>query len=95
MSIATRCLRRCRIYVHRSSCSQVHFPSQLACTRVQLAPPLQNGLVDPLWPYGEYPGLAAGGEDWAFQGTDMAFFENLMRGAGDDGVYWTVEASSR
>ncbi|KAK9249783.1 hypothetical protein V1507DRAFT_446351 [Lipomyces tetrasporus] len=34
-------------------------------------------------------------EDWAFQGTDMAFFENLMRGAGDDGVYWTVEASSR
>ncbi|KAK9250057.1 hypothetical protein V1507DRAFT_468700 [Lipomyces tetrasporus] len=60
----------------------------------QLTPPLQNGLVDPLWPYGE-SGLAAGGEDWALQGTDMAYFENLMRGAGDYGVYWTVEASSR
>ncbi|OOF96773.1 hypothetical protein ASPCADRAFT_129841 [Aspergillus carbonarius ITEM 5010] len=27
-----------------------------------------------------YPGLTAGAEDWAFQGVDMAFFENLMRG---------------
>ena len=27
---------------------------------------------------GEFPGLAAGAEDWAFQGVDMAFFESLM-----------------
>ncbi|KAH8658110.1 hypothetical protein BX600DRAFT_468677 [Xylariales sp. PMI_506] len=28
-----------------------------------------------------YPVLNAGTDDWAFQGVDMAFFENLMRGA--------------
>jgi hypothetical protein len=33
----------------------------------------------------ECPPLTAGVEDWAFQGVDMAFFDNLMRGAGDDG----------
>jgi hypothetical protein len=38
-------------------------------------------LPDSLWPYEDfYPGLAAGGEQWALQGVDMAFFENLMRG---------------
>ncbi|CAI7654822.1 unnamed protein product [Penicillium glandicola] len=30
------------------------------------------------------PGLAAGVEDWAFQGVDMAFFDSIMRGL-DDG----------
>lgn len=33
----------------------------------------------------EYPLLTAGVDDWAFQGVDMAFFDSLMRGAGDDG----------
>ncbi|KAK2809847.1 hypothetical protein FQN50_003488 [Emmonsiellopsis sp. PD_5] len=33
---------------------------------------------------GDYPELAAGGEDWAFQGVDMAFFEDIMRGIAGD-----------
>ncbi|KAK2738429.1 hypothetical protein FQN55_000555 [Onygenales sp. PD_40] len=33
---------------------------------------------------GDYPELAAGGEDWAFQGVDMAFFEGIMRGIAGD-----------
>lgn len=33
---------------------------------------------------GRHPGLAAGGEDWAFQGVDMAFFESIMRNVGSD-----------
>lgn len=33
---------------------------------------------------GGHPGLAAGGEDWAFQGVDMAFFESIMRNVGGD-----------
>ena len=33
---------------------------------------------------GGHPGLAAGGEDWAFQGVDMAFFESVMRNVGGD-----------
>ncbi|KAH8423345.1 uncharacterized protein LDX57_001103 [Aspergillus melleus] len=32
-----------------------------------------------------HPELAAGGEEWAFQGVDMAFFENIMRNVGGDG----------
>jgi hypothetical protein len=28
-----------------------------------------------------YPGLAAGMDDWVFQGVDTAFFDNLMRGS--------------
>ncbi|KAL2813187.1 hypothetical protein BDW59DRAFT_34788 [Aspergillus cavernicola] len=43
----------------------------------------QSGL-GPLMPpppqsWFEYPGLTAGVEDWALQGVDMAFFDNLMR----------------
>ncbi|KAK3317569.1 C6 zinc finger domain-containing protein [Cercophora scortea] len=50
----------------------------------QFAPPqLQNpGLSDQPMQYGEYPGPAAGAEDWAFQGVDLAFFESLMRSTG-------------
>lgn len=33
---------------------------------------------------GVHPGLAAGSEDWAFQGVDMAFFDSLMRNVEDD-----------
>lgn len=51
----------------------------------QFALQLQNGLSDPLLEDGEYPGLAAGGEDWAFQGVDLAFLESLMRGTGNEG----------
>ncbi|ORY63941.1 uncharacterized protein BCR38DRAFT_466020 [Pseudomassariella vexata] len=46
---------------------------------IQIAP------SDPLLQQGEYPGLTAGGEDWAFQGVDMAFFDSLMSSAGDEG----------
>lgn len=35
-------------------------------------------------PYGEYPGMAAGTEDWAFQGVDLAFFESLIRSGEDE-----------
>ncbi|CAG5162663.1 uncharacterized protein ALTATR162_LOCUS6261 [Alternaria atra] len=31
----------------------------------------------------QYPGLTAGTNDWALQGVDAAFFDSLMRGAGD------------
>ncbi|KAL5358546.1 hypothetical protein BJX96DRAFT_183012 [Aspergillus floccosus] len=33
---------------------------------------------------GGYPELAAGGEDWVFQGVDMAFFESIMRNSEGD-----------
>ncbi|OCK76858.1 hypothetical protein K432DRAFT_385126 [Lepidopterella palustris CBS 459.81] len=59
------------------------------------APQLQNGLSDPLLQHGEYPELAAGGEDWAFQGVDLAFFESLMRSVGNEGnegAEWTTVA---
>ncbi|KAL2401284.1 Dehydrocurvularin biosynthesis regulator [Exophiala dermatitidis] len=42
-------------------------------------------LADPLLRQEEYPGLAAGTEDWAFQGVDLAFFDSLMRTTGNDG----------
>ena len=56
-------------------------------------PQADNGLYDPLSQHGEYPGLAAGTDDWAFQGVDLAFFESLMRSAGNEGnegADWTA-----
>lgn len=39
------------------------------------------GLIDdPLQQQYPFPGLAASADDWAFQGVDMAFFDNLMKG---------------
>lgn len=38
---------------------------------------------DPYWECGDYPELAARGEDRAFQGVDMTFFDNLMRSTPD------------
>ncbi|KAI5861395.1 hypothetical protein GGS23DRAFT_598549 [Durotheca rogersii] len=46
---------------------------------------LQDSRSNTLLPYCDYPGLAAGGEDWAFQGVDMAFFESLMRSVDNEG----------
>ncbi|RFU30530.1 hypothetical protein B7463_g5825, partial [Scytalidium lignicola] len=57
------------------------------------APQPQNCLSDPLLQQGDYPGLAAGTEDWAFQGVDMAFFESLMRSTGNEeneGADWNT-----
>lgn len=57
----------------------------------------ENRLSDPLWEHEEYPGLAAGGEDWAFQGIDLAFFDSLTRSSGnegDEGVEWTTVAEA-
>ena len=57
------------------------------------APQLQNGLSDPPLQHEEYPGLAAGAEDWAFQGVELAFIESLMRSAGsegNEGADWTT-----
>ena len=39
--------------------------------------------LEPFLEHGGDPGLTAGGEDWAFQGVDTAFFESLMRDPGD------------
>ncbi|KIY01401.1 uncharacterized protein Z520_02953 [Fonsecaea multimorphosa CBS 102226] len=48
-------------------------------------PQHMDDLADPLLRQEGYPGLAAGTEDWAFQGVDLAFFNNLMRTTGNDG----------
>ncbi|KAI4254306.1 MAG: hypothetical protein LQ352_003162 [Teloschistes flavicans] len=87
-------------------------PNAYAKTQEQLGgtfPPLTNGLndlplqqlqndsSDPLLGYGEYPEIAAGGEDWAFQGVDMAFFESLMRSTENErneGADWTTVAEA-
>lgn len=47
-------------------------------------PQINNLFSDPFF---QNPGLIAGGQDWAFQGVDMAFFDNLMNngGTGDTG----------
>lgn len=44
---------------------------------------MQN-FCDPFTHQGEYLGLAAGVEDWAFQGVDLAFFESIMRTGGNE-----------
>ncbi|KAJ5492006.1 hypothetical protein N7453_010103 [Penicillium expansum] len=55
----------------------------------QQQPQCQTTFYDPgvsltpsLLMQGVHPGLAAGSEDWAFQGVDMAFFESVMRNVG-------------
>ncbi|RMZ39430.1 hypothetical protein CA14_003124 [Aspergillus flavus] len=67
------------------------FPTAFAHHDHQQQQPCQNTLSDlgisltPSPPtQGGYPELAAGGEDWAFQGVDMAFFESIMRNAGGE-----------
>lgn len=52
---------------------------------IHFAPQPQDGLSDPMTQHEGYPGLAAGAEDWAFQGVDLAFFDSLMRSAGNEG----------
>ena len=42
-----------------------------------------SGMDEPLLRGYEDPLLTAGTDDWAFQGVDMAFFDNLMRWSGD------------
>ncbi|KAJ5211946.1 Polyketide synthase KR [Penicillium cinerascens] len=42
-------------------------------------PQINNLFSDPFF---QNPGLTAGGQDWAFQGVDMAFFDNLMNNGG-------------
>ncbi|KAM3070354.1 hypothetical protein ACMFMG_010185 [Clarireedia jacksonii] len=41
-------------------------------------------VFSPSMQQGDYPELAAGAEDWAFQGVDLAFFESLMGNAGNE-----------
>ena len=57
----------------------------------------ENSLYDPLWEHGGYPELTAGGEDWAFQGIDLAYFDSLTRGTGNEGnegVEWSTVAEA-
>ena len=59
--------------------------------------PLQKPASETLMVHAEYPGLAAGAEDWAFQGADLAFFESLMRSTeGQSGQVddWTIVADT-
>ena len=61
------------------------------------APQHQNPLSHPSWEHGEFPELAAGGEDWAFQGIDSAFFESLIRSTGTEeteSARWTTVAEA-
>ena len=58
------------------------------------SPPLPNFSSAPLLEQGYYPGLAAGEENWAFQGADLAFFESLMRGTEHEGNGWTTFAGA-
>jgi hypothetical protein len=51
----------------------------------EFAPQFPSAIPDALLQQYPYPGLSAGVDDWAFQGVDMAFFDSLMRGTGDDG----------
>ncbi|KAK5988545.1 Dehydrocurvularin biosynthesis regulator [Cladobotryum mycophilum] len=55
-----------------------HFDSHFAMQ-------LHNSPSDPLLQHDQHLGLAAGSEDWAFQGADLAFFDSLMRGTGNEG----------
>ena len=54
---------------------------------------VQNDFFDSSWQHEEYPGLAAGAEDWAFQGIDSAFFDTLLRSNGNEtneGCRWML-----
>ena len=44
------------------------------------APQFPSEITQVLNEHYQYPALTAGLEDWAFQGVDLAFFENLMKG---------------
>ncbi|KAF7555320.1 hypothetical protein G7046_g6584 [Stylonectria norvegica] len=58
--------------------------------QTSFAPQFPSEINDTLQQEYLYPGLTAGADDWAFQGVDMAFFDNLMRGSGaEDGGSWT------
>ncbi|EHK96624.1 hypothetical protein M7I_7674 [Glarea lozoyensis 74030] len=46
---------------------------------------LQNDFCNPMLDDRAYPGLAAGADEWAFQGVDLAFFDSLMGNTGDEG----------
>ncbi|KAF4614345.1 hypothetical protein G7Y89_g15392 [Cudoniella acicularis] len=66
-------------YIH------VEAPLMMSNTHANFESQLQNDFSDPLFHDGEYPGLAAGAEDWAFQGVDLAFFDSLIRSTGHEG----------
>ncbi|OJJ05784.1 hypothetical protein ASPVEDRAFT_32140 [Aspergillus versicolor CBS 583.65] len=68
----------------------VHFSSCALYTPAEPAPTL--GLSNGLLSQGEYPLLNTEAGDSGFQGVDAAFFDSLMRGAGDghDGTGWPV-----
>lgn len=50
-----------------------------------LAPQRGTDFSDPFLQPQDYPGLAAGNDDWVFQGVDGAFFDNLMKNAAMEG----------
>ncbi|EXJ90441.1 hypothetical protein A1O1_03543 [Capronia coronata CBS 617.96] len=47
--------------------------------------PQPSAVADELLQQYPYPGPTDGADDWALQGVDMAFFDSLMRGAGNAG----------
>lgn len=44
------------------------------------APQLPNAIEQAIHSEYAYPGLAAGADDWAFQGVDTAFFDSILKG---------------
>jgi hypothetical protein len=53
-------------------------PQQQAGSVTELHTAVNNALIQQQY---LFPGLTVGAEDWAFQGVDMAFFDNVMKGA--------------
>ena len=51
------------------------------------APQLEDVSFDHLFQYDDYPGLIADSEDWAFQGSELAFFGSLTGDAGHEKHY--------
>lgn len=46
----------------------------------EFAPQLPNSIEQAIQSEYAYPGLAAGADDWAFQGVDTAFFDSILKG---------------
>ncbi|KAK2758261.1 hypothetical protein FQN54_004106 [Arachnomyces sp. PD_36] len=67
---------------YESTTPFAHQQQQQQCQNIFSDPGLS--LTRSPLPQGEYPELAAGGEDWAFQGVDMTFFDSIMRSFGGD-----------
>jgi hypothetical protein len=72
----------------RSIYTNTESPSKTSDKRTEFRPDLQDEWSHHPLQGEEYPGMAAGVEDWAFQSVDLAFFDNLMGSTEPDGTSW-------